>query len=249
MNNITGVILTKNEEGYIEKCIKTLSFCDEVIVIDDYSADDTVKISRKAGAKVFKRALAGNFASQRNFGLKKAKGKWVLFVDADESITQKLAEEIISAVKNEKVEGYYLKRRDIFMQRALFYGESGDTKLLRLAIKDSGKWKRKVHEYWDVKGSIGELKNQIIHNSHIDLQGFVKKLNYYSALHARANLKEDKRSSMAKIIIFPSMKFFLNYVLKLGFLDGLHGFVFAVFMSLHSFLSWSKLWLLQQRKT
>ena len=106
---ISAVVLTKNEEGNIEECLKGLKFCDEIIVIDDGSTDKTVKIARRMGARVYARSLEGSYSKQRNFGLQKAKGDWVLFVDGDERIGNILRKEILEVVKGDGA-GFYLKR-------------------------------------------------------------------------------------------------------------------------------------------
>src|SRR3989344_3390619 len=108
MNTIVVVVLTKNEEKNIEKCIRSLTWCDQVIIIDDYSEDNTAQIAKKHGALVYKNALNNDFAQQRNFALQQIRGKWVLFVDADEIISQDLADEIKRAINSEEVKGYYL---------------------------------------------------------------------------------------------------------------------------------------------
>ncbi|MBU0569669.1 hypothetical protein KKB40_02710, partial [Patescibacteria group bacterium] len=121
-------------------------------------------------------------------------------------------------------------------------------KLLRLAKKDSGGWVRKVHEVWEMEGRVGELINPLIHYPHKTLKKFVHSMNKHSSLHATANLEEGKRSNLIKILFWPPLKFINNFIFKLGFLDGIHGFLVAMMMSFHSYLSWSKLWL-TQRKT
>ncbi len=96
---LSAVVLTKNEEKNIKECISLLKFCNEVVVIDDYSEDSTVEFARKLGAKVYQRILENDFAAQRNFGLTRAKGEWVLFVDVDERISSTLAKEISKTIK------------------------------------------------------------------------------------------------------------------------------------------------------
>lgn len=248
--SISAVVLTKNEEHNIIECLKSISFCDELIVIDDNSTDRTKKLAKNHGATVYKRALNSNFAEQRNFGLEKAKGKWVLFVDADERISPELASEITNFINDptQHHRGAYLKRRDIFLGKKLKHGEAGNIKLLRLARRGAGEWKRRVHEYWDVTGSLYLLKNPILHQSHPSLHEFISDINSLSTLHALANKEEDKKTSIFKIIVWPVLKFLNNYVLKRGFMDGTHGFVYAMVMSFHSYLSWSKLWILQKNQ-
>lgn len=246
---VSSVVLTKNEEKNIKECLAGLKWCDEVIVIDDYSEDKTVKIARSLGARIYERKLDDDFAAQRNFGLEKAKGDWVLFIDADERVATSLREEVIKLLsyKVTRYSGFYLKRRDFMWGRELKHGETGNVRLLRLAKKDSGRWGRAIHETWEVKGRVGELKNSLLHYPHQTLKEFIADIDWMSTLHAQENKKEGKRSNLFKIIFFPKLKFFDSWIFKRGFLDGTPGFLVAVMMSLHSFLAWSKLWLAQRR--
>ncbi len=247
---VTAIVLTKNEEKNIAKCLASLRFCNEVVVIDDYSIDKTVEIARRYGARVFQRHLKDDFASQRNFGLSKAKKGWVLFVDADERVTEALASDIkyqISNIQNTGIVGFYIKRRDFVCGRELKHGEPGSVRLLRLARKNAGLWKRAVHETWEAKGKTQTLQNPLEHYPHQTLREFLQDVDRYSTMHAKALYEEGVRSNLAKIIIWPLGKFKYNWIFKLGFLDGTQGFVAASMMSLHSFLSWSKLWLMQGR--
>ena len=247
--NISAAILTKNEEKNIRECMRSLSFCEEVLLVDDYSTDSTRVVAKKLGAKIFRRKLDSDFASQRNFALRNVQGKWVLFVDGDERISSLLRDEIIQLINNSISQyiGFYIKRIDNIWGKELRYGETGNIKLLRLAKRNAGKWRRMVHEYWDVRGKIGVLKNPIIHYPHQTLREFIGDVDYFSTLHAQANQEEGKKSSIFKIIFFPIVKFIDNYFLKLGFQDGVHGFIHALVMSFHSYLSWGKLWILQKK--
>ncbi len=244
---ISVIVLAKNEEKNIKECLESLKFCEEMIVIDDNSDDKTREIAKEMGAKVFIRALEGNFAAQRNFGLEQVRGEWVLFVDADEIISPTLRDEIKSEVRSTKFEinGYLFKREDMLWGRKLRYGEVGNIQLLRLARKGSGIWKRRVHEYWDVRGKVGELKNPLLHFPHQTLNEFVKDIEFYSTLHAQQKKDDNERSSIVKIVLWPLAKFTKDWILKGGFLDGVPGLIHALLMSLHSFLAWSKLWLLK----
>lgn len=240
---ISAVVLTKNEKENIKECLLSLRWSDEVIVIDDYSTDGTKEIARKLGAKVFQRQLDNDFAAQRNFGLKKAKGDWILFIDADERVSPQLAQEIKKKIKKTDRNGFYLKRKDYFGNRWLKHGETARVKLLRLAKKNSGQWKRPVHEVWQVKGKIGELRNPILHYPRPTISQFLKQINFYSSLHARALHQEGVKPNFCRIIVNPIGKFFQNYCWRLGWLDGAPGLIVALMMSLHSFLAQAKLFL------
>ncbi len=239
-------MLTKNEDKHIAKCLTSVSFCNEVIVIDDNSTDATLAIARKLGAKIFTRELAGNWAKQRNFGLEKAKSKWVFYVDADEVVSSLLKFEILTAIKSD-FDGFYFKRKVKFLGKNLKYGETANVKLLRLAKKNIGIWRRNVHEYWDINGDFKTLRNPLIHNFHSNLNQFISAINKMAVIHAQENAKEGKKALLIKVLFFPFGKFIVNYILLLGFLDGVRGFVFAVMMSFHSFLAWSTHYLIKER--
>lgn len=238
---ISAVVLTKNEAEQIKTCLNSLKWCDEILVIDDFSEDKTREIAKSLGAKVLKRHLDDDFSSQRSFALTKTKYSWVLYVDADEKVTAKLRDEILKAIKDESLFGYYLERKDLFLGKPLEFGET-KIKLLRLIKKGRGKWRRKVHEYWETDGEVGVLDSILLHDSHRSLTDFIRKINKYSDLHQK-ELKKEKKASIIKVVFWPLGKLVNNLIFKLGILDFTYGFVLAIFMSFHSFLAWSRLWL------
>ncbi len=238
---ITAVVLTKNEAKNISACLSSLSFCDEIIIVDDFSDDNTVALAEKFDARVFRRKLDNDFAAQRNFGLGKAGKDWVFFIDADERVSPELKAEILR-LDEEKYQGFFFSRQDVLWGKTLKHGETAKVRLLRLARRNDGKWERRVHEEWQVKGKTMLLKNPLMHYPHQTLDEFIDDINRFSSLHAEANYLEAKRSTLAKIILWPLGKFVYNYIILLGLLDGTRGFVIAMLMSLHSFLAWGKLW-------
>jgi len=256
MANISAVVLSKNEENNIVDCLESIEWVDEVIVVDDNSEDRTAELAKKKGATIYKRSLDGDFASQRNFALRQAQGNWVLFVDADERVSEALASEIKnqipasptdrSKIKN-NYDGYFIKRKDFMWGKELKHGETGNIKLLRLAKKNSGKWEGKVHEEWKVKGNIGQLKNPLFHYPHQSITEFLGEINFYTNIRAKELYGKGVRVNLVSIIAYPKAKFFLNYFLRRGFFDGIPGFLVAIFMSFHSFLVRGKLWQLQQK--
>lgn len=243
---LSAVVLTKNEEKNIKKCLESLSFCDEVLVIDDYSSDKIVQLAKSQGAKVFKQVLRGDFAAQRNFGLSKARGEWVLFVDADEIVSSALAEEIASNIQHptSSTNGFYFRRKDKFLGRWLKYGETSHVRLLRLGRKNAGKWQGKVHEIWQVKGKKKTLKNPLLHKRDLTTGQFLARLNFYSSIRAEQLYQQGIKTNIFLVTLYPLAKFFQNYFFHLGFLDGTCGFIFAMMMSLHSFLVRGKLWMM-----
>jgi len=244
---LSVVIITRNEEKNIKDCLETLKWCDEVIVVDDKSEDKTSQIAKEMGAKVFTCLLNDDFAAQRNFGLKKARNKWVLFVDADERVTSKLASEIRQTIKERKFLGFYLRRQDSIWEKQLNHGETANVRLLRLGQKEAGEWQRRVHETWEIKGRVGELKEPLLHYPHPTITEFLNQINFHSTLHAKALYEAGVKSSFFRIIANPLGKFFQNYLGRLGFLDGMPGIIVALMMSFHSFLARAKLYMLYKK--
>lgn len=250
---ITAVVLTKNEEDNIAECLRSLKWCDEIIVIDDYSTDKTVHIAQNFSARVYLHSLDNNFSAQRNYGLEKAKGDFVLFVDADERISPGLLSEITSILHQqasfvyENCNGYYMKRKDFIWGKSLKFGETASIKLLRLARKNVGKWQGNVHERWAVKGKTAVLKNPLLHYPHKDITSFLHEINYYTDLVAKDLFTRGKKTNFLSILFYPQIKFLYNYIVLRGYLDEIPGFIVALIMSFHSFLVRGKLWLLWQR--
>lgn len=252
---LSVVIIAKNEEKNILDCLETVLWADEIIIVDDNSEDRTIEVVKSLSSKkikVYSKSLNEDFASQRNYALSKATKKWILFLDADERVTNELREEIntflIENIKISNINGFFIKRKDIMWGKELKYGETGSIKLLRFAKKDSGIWKGKVHEIWEVEGNISEMENNLIHFPHQTIDEFLSEINFYTTLRAKELYENKIESSVKNIILYPKGKFIKNYFIKLGFLDGIEGLIFAIFMSLHSFLVRGKLWLLWKRK-
>lgn len=249
-NLISALVLTKNEEKNIEECLKTLGWCDEIIIIDDNSTDKTREIGKSLGAKVFIHPLSSDFSRQRNYGLERVAGEWVLFVDADERVTPELVESIkyqVLSIKNTDILAYKIPRKDFLFGKWLRFGETGNIKLLRLAKKGTGRWIRPVHEVWQISGKLGELKNPLLHYPHQTIKEFLENINFYTDLNACVFYDQGIKVPFWQILVYPLAKFIKNYFLKLGFFDGTAGLLHATLMSFHSFLTRAKLWLLWQK--
>lgn len=246
---LSAVVLTKNSELTLENTLKSLTFCDEIVIIDDYSKDKTLQIASKYKTKVYQHQLKDNFANQRNFGLSKAIYEWVFFLDSDEVVPQNLAKEITKRLKGDVQEnGFYVKRYDVLWGKVLKHGEIGSLRLLRLGKKATGEWKGSVHEVWELKGNTSELTTALLHYPHQTISEFLKEINAYTSIRAAELYKYRVKVSVWEIIFYPSGKFMLNYIVRLGFLDGVQGLIFALTMSFHSFLVRSKLWQLYDQK-
>lgn len=246
---ISSIVLTHNEEKNIVDCLESLSFCSEIIVVDDKSYDRTLEIAKSMGAKTFIHDLNNNFSQQRNFALSRAKSNWVLFLDADERISPKLKGEILEFIKNPKdYTGAHMPRSDFMWGRKLRHGETGNLKFLRLAKKNAGKWVGSVHEEWIVQGPKITFVESIIHYPHQNIAEFLKEINRYTDIRAKELYEKKIFPKWYQIIGYPLFKFIQNFIIRLGFLDGIAGLIMAIMMSFHSFLVRGKLWLLWQKK-
>lgn len=250
---ISVVILTKNEEKNIIDCLETVSWVDEIVIVDDNSTDRTIEIVKNLEnrkIKIYSRSLNDDFSAQRNFGLSKTTKKWVLFIDADERVSNELHEELNALIINSKEktkDGYFIKRKDYMWGSMLKHGETGSISILRFAKRDAGIWTGRVHEVWSIEGAVGELDNNLLHFPHQSIDEFLKEINFYSTIRANELYDKKVKVKMLDILTYPLGKLILNYFLKLGFLDKMDGLIFSLMMSFHSFLVRSKLWLLWQK--
>jgi glycosyltransferase involved in cell wall biosynthesis len=246
---LSTIILARDEEKNIERAISSVKFSDEIVVIDDESTDKTAQIAEKVGAKVFKQKHLDDFSIARNNAMRRAKGDWILFIDADEIVPKTLAKEILEVTSDgdDDIVGYYVKRCDTWWGKEISHGEAGDTKILRLIKKGQGTWHGKVHEELTTIGDTKTFKTALLHYPHTTVADFINHVNFYSTLRAEELFEKKVKSNTFQIISFPLGKFLLNYILRLGFLDGAAGFVYAFMMSFHSFLVRSKLYQMQDQ--
>ncbi|MBI2008189.1 glycosyltransferase family 2 protein [Candidatus Amesbacteria bacterium] len=243
---LTGVVLTHNEQANLDRCLESLKFCDQVLVIDDNSTDDTVQTTQKHQAQVIQHPLSSDFATQRNYALSQIKSGWILFVDADEVVPPELATEITGTLLKGQsfsgYSGYFIPRVDYLWGKRL---DHGDTKilLLRLARRGAGEWVGKVHETWQVSGSTATLTHPLLHYPHPTVTDFLRHINYYSTLRAGELHASGYKTNIFEIIFYPVLKFLWLWIWKLGFADGVRGFISAMMMAFYSFLVRGKLYL------
>jgi len=242
-NKISAIILFAGEKSVVN-AISSVEFCNEIIIIHDCSSGEkNLAIIPKniSKQKTIHKKLT-SFSDQRNFGLEQAIGDWILYIDADEVISIELKEEILKKTEKENINGYYLRRIDEFVGKKISKGELLNIYLLRLARRKTGKWSGVVHEKWNIKGDVGKLGNPIIHFPHPSLSEFLSEINKYTELRSSELHKARVNSNVFSIVLYPTVKFLINYVLKMGFLEGNRGFVLSMTMSFHSFLVRSKLY-------
>ncbi len=245
---ISVVILTKNEEVNLTQLLPQLDFSDDIIMIDNGSTDQTAVVGKKFHC-TFHQDLDPSFASRRNAGMKCAKHSWVLYIDADERISPALRQEILTTIsQNTSVSAYAIERIDIFWGKQVRYGEVLKARthgIIRLVQRNSGTWVGHVHEVFVPKGSTGKLQNHLTHYSHSGIADFLASVNSFSTLRAEEMYNSGTRLWGLQILTVPFVKFVYTFFILGGFLDGARGFVYSFMMSFHSFLSRSKVYLLQ----
>jgi len=245
---LTLTVITKNEERNIERCLRSVPFASEIIVVDGESTDRTVEIAQKLGAQVFIEEWKG-FGPQKQLAVDRAKNDWILSLDADEALSPELATEIQQKFASLKPEvGYQLPRRSFHLGRWIDYGGWFPDRQLRLFHRKHGKWTPvQIHE--KVLTSTQESLNSPIHHWVFQsLAHQVKTNDRYSSLQAEELFQKGQRYSFFKLLIKPYSKFIETYFLKRGFLDGLPGFIISISAAYSVFLKWSKLWELELRQ-
>ena len=246
MTKITAIIPTLNEEIHITEAIKSVSFADEIIVIDSFSTDKTLEIAEKMDVKIIKRKF-DDFSSQKNFAISHASNPWIYILDADERVTPQVEKEILEAVKNPQDHvGFYVRRSFYFAGKNINYGGCQRDKVVRLFLKDSCKYQGIVHETIFSDGEFGFFKNKIEHYSYKNYDHYISKMNHYGALRGKEFFEKGRKVNLYHFLIKPPARFVIHYFIRLGFLDGFPGFVFAKAQAYGVYVRYIKLWLLNR---
>jgi glycosyltransferase involved in cell wall biosynthesis len=246
---ISAVIITFNEEENIQDAIRSVSWADEVVVVDCGSADRTVEIAKTAGAKTYKKEWKG-YIAQKNWANGKAVKEWILSLDADERVTPELKMEILHIMETgTEMDGYYIPRRARFLGRYIRHCHWYPDYQLRLFRKNKSVWTGGlVHERVEVEGKIGRLNNDLIHFTYKDIADQTEKLNRYSSLWALDAFKAGRKTGILNIIMSPTATFMNIYFFRLGILDGFPGFVISRNLAYYSFQKKIKLYQLYREK-
>jgi|GEM_PF-87443 len=235
---ISAAIITLNESQNIARLIKSLFFCDEIIVMDTGSTDNTVSIAKQMGAKV-KSIVFKGFSDAKNKAINACGGEYILSVDADEEITRELAGEIKRIVSSgSALDGYYIKRETFFLGRVIRHCGWGNDYQLRLFKRGKGAFDGKqVHESVMVNGPIGKIEAPMLHYSYPNSSLYFLKMNKYTGMQAEM---KKRPVALLSLITAPALKFFRMYILKKGFLDGWQGFVLCAYSGMSEFVKFSK---------
>lgn len=247
-NQVSVVITTFNSEDKIGDCIKSVSFVDEIIVVDGTSSDNTSKIAEENGAKVFKRPNNPMLNKNKNFGFSQAKNEWILSLDSDERVTPGLKEEILEVLDGDKGKsGYFVPRKNIIFGKWIEHTGWYPDYQLRLFKKGKGKFAEKhVHEFIEIEGEIGHLNNSFLHLNYDSISQFLDKtFNIYTHSEAENLIKNGYQAELADSIRMPAKEFLNRYFYGKGYLDGAHGLVLSLLMSFYHLVVFLRVWEIQ----
>ena len=242
METLSVVVITFNEEANIEACLASVSFADEIVILDSGSTDRTVELARGYTDKVHHHPWDG-YTGQRNRAHDLASGDWILSLDADERVTPGLADEIREVLSggNDPV-GYYLPYKVFYRDKWLRHGGFYPEKHLRLFRRGRGAYgDRAVHEAIRVDGPTGRLTGHIEHYTYQSVTDYLERMDRYSTLSAAQYARQGRTSGPWGMTGHALFNFIQMYFLKRGFLDGYEGFLMAVLYSMYTFTKYAKL--------
>jgi len=245
---VTVIVLTFNEERNLDDCLKTVSWADELFVVDSFSTDKTPEIVSRDGIRFVQHEYV-NSATQKNWAIPQATHPWILIVDADERVTPELRDEILKTLEKPDADGYRIGRQNYFLGKKIrFSGWQNDT-VLRLFRRDKGRYQdRHVHADIIIDGSVGALKSKFLHHTFESFDQYLKKYDRYTSWAARDRGKRTKRVRWDHLALRPLGRFLRHYILRLGILDGKEGFIISMMAAYSVFLKYAKLWEIQKKE-
>ena len=230
---LSACIITFNEADRIEDCLRSVAFCEEILVVDSHSTDRTRELAAALGARVIERDWPG-FRSQKQFAVEAARYDWVLCLDADERVSAQLRSEIVALRRAgfASAAGWSIPRITDYFGRFLRHGNAYPDRLVRLFDRRCGGWTgNEIHENTHVTGRVGRLHGHLEHYSYRSLSDHLARMQRYADLMAEVLYQQGRRCGLARVLLNPQWRFVRGYLLRLGFLDGWRGLVFALIES------------------
>jgi len=240
---ISVVIITYNEEKRLEGALESVAdIASEIIIVDAFSQDNTIKVAKKHTPHVFQRKWT-NFSDQKNFANSKASFPWILSLDADERLSPELREEILALKKSEpECAAFYMPRKVFYLGRWIRHSGWYPDRKVRLFRKDKAFWEGEyIHEKLVVDGKIQKLKGAIHHFTYRNIRDHLERINKFSDLGAQKLYAQKKKCRWFHLVFLPCFRFMKSFFLRAGFLDGYAGFVIAVFHGYAVFIRFTKL--------
>lgn len=247
MSKLSAIIIAKNAENLIVDCIESVEFADEVIVVDNNSTDRTIEIAKKLKAKVVKEDT-NDFAKQRNTGLKQAKSDWVFYIDTDERVTPELAREIQKEIEeNKEYTAFRVTRQNFYLGNHPWPKQEHLERLFKKSkLKE---WYGALHESPRVEGKMGDLGGLLLHYTHRDLTSMLQKTIQWSQVEAQLRF-DAHHPPMTWWRFFRVMVtgFYDSYIRQQGYQAGVVGIIESIYQSFSMFVTYARLWELQQKK-
>jgi len=241
LTKVSAVIITYNESANINRTLSQLWWCDEIIILDSFSTDDTLDICKKHRCKIYQRRFDG-YGSQKQYAVSLAKNDMVLCVDADEVLSDELVSEIRAELAAPSADGYLMKMNFVFFGKVFRHGKESKKYYLRLFNKKYGGFNaKKVHEGVEFNGSTKKLKEKIYHYSYKNIAHYFEKFNRYSSLGADLAFENSKKKSLGLILIALPFYFFRYYFIEGNFKNRLEGFYWSVFNAFYHFVKYIKI--------
>lgn len=243
MIQLSVVIITKNEEQNIGRCLDSVKeVADEIIVVDSFSTDKTEQICREKGAVFMQNPFIGHI-EQKKFATKQARSQYVLSLDADEALDETLKKEVLAIKKNWQYDGYTCNRMTNYCGTWIKHGDWYPDVQLRLWDKTKGEWGgTNPHDSFIMHPNtkVKHLKGNILHYSYYTIEGHIQQMNFFTSILSKEYVKKGKRASWVKILISPLFTFLRGYLFRLGFLDGYHGLVINLISAHATFIKYIK---------
>jgi len=237
------VIISMNEAANIERCLESLRWCDEIVVVDSGSADATVEIAKRHNCRVSVRPFTG-YGEQKRFAVSQASHEWILSIDADEVITPALRGELSALLEKggDDVAGVEIPRTMVFLGREFKHGAEHAAPLLRMFRRSHGGFTdAAVHERIDVQGPVTRCRAEMLHYSYVSIEQYLQKFNAYTTAAARMLHAQGRRTSTAAVALAFPLGFFRQYILKGNFLNGYPGFLWAFLSAVYPVVKYAKL--------
>jgi len=240
---VSVIVITFNEEENIAACLESVKWADEIIVVDARSADATVEIAKRFTGKVYSTEWKG-YGGAKAFGLGHATHEWVFWLDADERVTAALAEEIAGIVGRPSQEaGWEVARRAYFIGKWIRHCGWYPGYVVRLFRRESARFSQPhVHERVEITGGTGRLANDLLHYTDETIFHYLAKFDRYTTLAAKDLLERQRTTTWYDLLVRPPFMFVKMFVIKKGFLDGMHGFVLSLLSSAYVFMKYAKAW-------
>jgi glycosyltransferase involved in cell wall biosynthesis len=241
---LSVTIITKNEEKNIERCLNSLDWADEIVVVDTNSTDNTVKICREYNCKVLETEWKG-FGLTKKYAVDNATYDWIFSIDADEEVTEKLKEKIVDVLRtpSPRHNAYKVKRESFYLGKKINYAGWNKDYPLRFFNRRYGNFNDKiVHESVEVQGELGKIEAPLLHYTYPTLKSHLSKINRYGELDAKKKFDRNKKASIGKALLASLIKFIKMYIFQKGFLDGKIGFVLCLNSAFGVYIKYMFLW-------